>query len=51
MKDESYEFATGNFPFRAILDKYHESLLPFKYLLLRINEAHMKGLEVGAACG
>ena len=46
MKDGSYEFATGDLPFMAILDKYHESLLPFKYLLLRINETHMKGLEV-----
>jgi hypothetical protein len=45
MKDESYEYATGDFPFMLILEKYHESLLPFKYLLLRINETHMRGLE------
>ena len=45
MKDETYEFATGDFPFMAILNKYHESMLPFKYLLQRINETHMKGLE------
>jgi hypothetical protein len=46
MKDGSYEFATGDFPFMAILNKYHESLMPFKYLLLRINETHMRGLEL-----
>jgi len=48
MKDESYQFATGDLPFMTILNSYHESLIPFKYLLLRINETHMRGLEPGA---
>jgi hypothetical protein len=46
MKDGSYQFATGDFPFMAIFDKYHEGIIPFKFLLMRINETHMKGLEV-----
>ena len=46
MKDGSYQFATGDFPFMDILDKYHEALIPFKFLLKRINETHMKGLEI-----
>ncbi len=46
MKDGTYQFATGDLPFMAIVNKYHESLIPFKYLLLRINETHMKGLDV-----
>lgn len=47
MKDGSYEFATGDFPFMAALDNYHASMIPFRFLLVRINETHMKGLEIG----
>jgi hypothetical protein len=46
MKDGKYEFATGDLPFMEIVDKYHEAELPFKFLLRRINETHMKGLQV-----
>ena len=46
MKDETYEFATGNFPFMKSLDNYHASMIPFRYLLVRINETHMKGIEI-----
>lgn len=46
MKDGSYQFSTGNFPFMTIFENYHEGIIPFKYLLLRINETHMKGLEI-----
>lgn len=46
MKGGSYKFATGDFSFMGILAKYHEALIPFKFLLLRINETHMKGLEI-----
>ena len=46
MKDETYEYATGDFPFMSKLDNYHESMIPFRYLLVRINETHMKGLEI-----
>jgi len=46
MKDGKYEFATGDLPFMAIVDKYHDAELPFKFLLKRINETHMKGLEI-----
>ena len=45
MKDEKYEFATGEMPFMTILGKYHESMIPFHFLLMRINETHLKGLE------
>lgn len=46
MKDGSYEFATGDFDFIAEMKKYHESMVPFRYLLKRINETHNKGLEL-----
>lgn len=46
MKDGSYQFATGDLPFVEIMEAQHEALLPFKFLLKRINETHMKGLEV-----
>ena len=46
MKSGTYKFATGDLPFMEILENYHESLIPFKFLLLRINETHMKGLEI-----
>lgn len=46
MKDGKYQFATGDLPFMEIVDKYHDAELPFKFLLKRINETHMKGLQV-----
>jgi hypothetical protein len=46
MKAGNYKFATGDLPFMEILDRYHEALIPFKYLLLLINETHMKGLQI-----
>jgi len=47
MKDgSSYEFATGDLPYMAEMKKYHESMVPFRYLLKRINETHNKGLEL-----
>ncbi len=46
MKDGSYQFATGDLPFVALMEKQHDAMLPFKYLLKRINETHLKGLEI-----
>ncbi len=46
MKDGSYEFATGDLPYVALMKNYHESMVPFRYLLKRINETHNKGLEL-----
>lgn len=46
MKNGSYEFATGDLPYVAEMKKYHESMVPFRYLLKRINETHNKGLEL-----
>jgi len=46
MKDGSYQFATGDLPYVELLEQYHESMIPFKYLLKRINETHNKGLEI-----
>ena len=46
MKDGKYEFATGELPFMEIVNTYHDEQLPLKYLLKRINETHMKGLDV-----
>ena len=46
MKNNKYEFATNKLPFMEIVEKYHNAQLPFKYLLKRINETHMKGLDI-----
>ena len=46
MKDGSYEFATGDLPYVALMKRYHQEMVPFRYLLKRINETHMKGLEL-----
>ena len=46
MKEGKYEFATGDLTFMAIVEKYHDAQRPFKFLFKRINETHMKGLEV-----
>lgn len=46
MKDGSYQFATGDLPYMALLEKHHEQMIPFRYLLKRINETHNKGLEI-----
>ena len=46
MKAGTYQFANGDLPYMTILEKYHEALIPFKFLLKRINETHMKGLDV-----
>ncbi len=46
MKEGRYEFATGDLAYMAELEKYHESMVPFRYLLKRINETHNKGLEL-----
>lgn len=46
MKDGEYKFATGDLPFMEIVSKYHDAHIPFKFLLKRINETHLKGLDV-----
>jgi hypothetical protein len=46
MKDGKYKFATGDLPFMEIVGKYHDAHIPFKFLLKRINETHLKGLDV-----
>ena len=46
MKDGTYEFATGDLPYMELMKHYHEQMVPFRYLLKRINETHNKGLEI-----
>ena len=46
MKDGTYQFATGDLPYMELMKNYHESMVPFRYLLKRINETHNKGLEL-----
>ena len=46
MKDGSYQFATGDLPYMDLMKNYHEQMVPFRYLLKRINETHNKGLEL-----
>jgi hypothetical protein len=46
MKAGTCKFTTGDLALMAILYTCHEALIPFKFLLLRINETHHKGLEI-----
>lgn len=43
--DGSYEFSAQNLPFMSIVYQTPGSLLPFKPLLIRINDTHIHGLE------
>ncbi len=46
MADASYRFGKENLPFVKVIENQDERILPFKQLLLKINETHIKGLDV-----
>ena len=46
MADGSYRFGKENLPFVNVVENQDERILPFKQLLLKINETHIKGLDV-----
>ena len=46
MADGSYRFGKENLRFMKVVEPQDERVLPFKQLLLKINETHIKGLEV-----
>lgn len=46
MVDGSYAFGRDDLGFMSIVRDADEGALPFKYLLVRINETHKHGLEV-----
>ena len=46
MADGSYRFGKENLPFVTVVENQDERILPFKQLLLKINETHIKGLDV-----
>ena len=45
----SYRFSKQNLPFMPIVYQTPGSLLPFKQLLIQINETHIHGLEASEA--
>ncbi len=45
MADGSYMFGKNNLPFFNIAEHQDERVLPFRQLLLKINETHIKGLD------
>ena len=49
MADGSYRFGKENLPFVKVVEHQDERILPFKQLLLKINETHIKGLDVDEA--
>ena len=49
MADGSYRFGKENLPFVKVVENQDERILPFKQLLLKINETHIKGLDVDEA--
>lgn len=46
MADGSYQFGKEDLRFVNVVAKQDERILPFKRLLLKINETHRKGLDV-----
>lgn len=46
MADGSYQFGKQDLAFVKVVAKQDERILPFKQLLLKINETHREGLEV-----
>ena len=46
MADGSYQFGKTSLPFVKVVERQDERILPFKSLLLKINETHIKGLEI-----
>jgi hypothetical protein len=46
MADGSYQFGKENLPFVKVVEAQDERILPFKMLLLKINETHINGLDV-----
>jgi hypothetical protein len=46
MEDGVYRFEDRDLPFMAVVEKYSDSVLPFKYLLRMINATHRMGLNV-----
>ena len=46
MSDGSYRFGKENLPFVKVVEHQDERILPFKQLLLKINETHINGLDV-----
>ena len=46
MADGSYRFGKEDLPYVKVVEQQDERILPFKQLLLKINETHINGLEV-----
>lgn len=46
MADGSYRFGKEDLPFVRVVAAAEERVLPFKQLLLKINETHINGLDV-----
>jgi len=45
MADGSYMFGKENLPFFKLAEQQEERILPFRQLLLKINETHINGLD------
>ena len=45
MADGSYMFGKENLPFYKLAEQQEERILPFRQLLLKINETHINGLD------
>lgn len=46
MADGSYQFGKDDLRFVGVVAKQDERILPFKLLLMKINETHRNGLDV-----
>jgi hypothetical protein len=46
VSEGDYEFSDQNLPFMSIVNATDTTLLPFKHLLIQINDTHRHGLSV-----
>lgn len=49
LAEGNYQFSNTNLPFMPIVYQTPGSLLPFKQLLIQINETHIHGLDTNEA--
>ena len=45
MEDGTYEFGKGELDFMPLLESHDVDVLPFRYLLQRLNRTHTEGLD------
>ena len=48
LNSDQHEFKDEDLPFMALVNKQHDMILPFKYLLRVINQTHRQGFDTNS---